>query len=307
MIKKKFDRRAFHGKMAEMRRARQGPQKHNAHVPAPVAAVTATTATTSKTICVAAHAFDSSDGLSKVAGGLVRGFKALGWRVSTVNPTQQGWWSRVPADTELTLVALFPDVVKQPPPSVPRRLIWYTMFESSRVPVNWAGKLDRAETVFVPLPFLVDAMRRGGVTAQVRDVGFGWDGSAGELRPRSARKRLGCLAVAGRKKNLIQLVEAFGAARLLRPDLELHLHSRTVSEPDYTRALVDLSRQVPGFSFTQGDLGRDRVEQWWSQLDGYVLVSHSEGLSLTPREAVSRGLPCVLSQPNGVMDRLRQA
>lgn len=205
-------------------------------VPPPPTFVRGSVPLTPKTIAIVAHGFDAHDGLSKVAGSLIRGFKEIGWRVTSVIGWGP-WWERVPPDTEVTLIAVFPNAISEPMPNqIPGRLVRYTMFEHPRVPPEWVEVLNRAEHVYVTLPEVALAMERSGVRATVESIGFGWEHNFPHAFVEKApRLKFGCLSVAGRRKGMLELVEGFRIAKEKWPDITLHVHSRVLSEPDYTQ------------------------------------------------------------------------
>jgi hypothetical protein len=42
-------------------------------------------------------------------------------------------------------------------------------------------------------------------------------------------------------------------------------------------------------------LSNDELDKWWEDIDCYILCSAGEGYSYTPREAILRGIPTIVS------------
>jgi glycosyltransferase involved in cell wall biosynthesis len=282
----------IHGKIARSHEAHLfNEQKLTAHhnknglKPAPTAG----------TVAIVSHAFHSTDGLSKVAGYLTDSFRNEGWHASShlccgIGPH---WWKRIPQSTSLVVLATPIIVVPPFPRGYFHRVVAYTMFEEGKIPPAWIERLNSCvDAVYVPLPFIREAMVRSGLQPPVHVAGFGWDSGSATPRP-PPRRNFGAIAVAGPRKNLEQTIEAFHEVHQADPNTQLFIHARHV-EPETNPRLTKLVRTTPGVILSRGSKTESEMNRWWSQIDCYVLMSNVEGLSLTPREAIRRGIPCVV-------------
>ena len=64
--------------------------------------------------------------------------------------------------------------------------------------------------------------------------------------------------------------------------------------------VIYLKKQIKQFKLTnveltEGMLSREENIDFFRDIDCYVLVSKAEGFSITPREALAAGIPCILS------------
>jgi glycosyltransferase involved in cell wall biosynthesis len=125
--------------------------------------------------------------------------------------------------------------------------------------------------------------------------------------PREFGGNLGILCHLSPRKRVYELILAFHEMTQDRDDLHLHIggdpHPRF---PDYAPALYHLVDEL--------DL-RDRVtfygkvtdpQDWYSKIDIFISNSYSEGLQVSPMEAISTGCYCLSHRWDGAQELLPQ-
>jgi glycosyltransferase involved in cell wall biosynthesis len=156
-------------------------------------------------------------------------------------------------------------------------------------------EIHLADAVVCPSRFVEDS-----IPAEVRQgkrvfvVPFGSPtGPVGEAVPRNVRGKKLRVIFAGSMTQRKGLADVFAAMRLLDPEqFELHVLGSPVVEMDFYR------RQFPGFIHHAGRANPD-VLKLMAACDVFVLPSLVEGRALVMQEAMSCGLPLVITQNTG--------
>ena len=213
---------------------------------------------------------------------------------------------RAPAQEPCT-VTLFVDMLtrgdeqryqKVPPNSFIK--IAYTMFESTAIPKEWATILNKHfDAAVVPDPYLVNVYQSSGVTIPifVIPIGIYLEPFLQQPLKKSAHKPFvfGCSAAFVRRKNQQLLLESFNAAFGNNPNIMLILHGR-YTEKVFNQIQTRLNQlQLSNVKIVAQELDWQEYSKLFSLFDCYVLLSKGEGFSITPREAMALGMPCILS------------
>lgn len=95
------------------------------------------------------------------------------------------------------------------------------------------------------------------------------------------------------RKNHLNLLEAFIQEFGNSPDVRLKLHGRWGSE----EALRERVKQagVTNVEIINKTMTQKEYDKFLTSLDCYAFLSKGEGYSITPREALACGIPCILS------------
>lgn len=203
-------------------------------------------------------------------------------------------------------IAILTDIISWPaaqnylrmPPS--RIKIAYSMLESSRIPEEWTQVLNKYfDAVMVPDEWLVNVYKQCGVTIPIFVLP-----SIVELDDflnRPVRNQLensftfGCCAVNWPRKNLSLLIKGFHEAFCGNDKVKLVLHIKGMCSGGELKKLIkDLNST--NIIILEKALPREQYVQLFSTFDCYVLLSRGEGFSVTPREALALGIPCILSK-----------
>lgn len=100
----------------------------------------------------------------------------------------------------------------------------------------------------------------------------------------------------GDRKNHGKLMEAFAAEFKNEPHVRLVIHGRKGKEAGIW-ALENTIKTLnaPNITLLHTMLSKSDYEKLLTSFNCYVLISKGEGFSLSPREAMAAGIPCILS------------
>lgn len=194
----------------------------------------------------------------------------------------QGWsaWKHVPAS-----------IIK----------IAYSMLESTAIPSEWVSILNKQfDAVVVPSPFLVQVYQNSGVKKPIFVMPHGIYIEEFLNKPikRYANEPFvfGMSAGFWPHKNHVLLLKAFIKEFGNKPKVKLILHGR-FGNPEIINKVI---RKIKKYKLTNVEIINKSFSQreylkFMENLDCYVLVSKGEGFSVTPRESLALGLPCIIS------------
>lgn len=175
----------------------------------------------------------------------------------------------------------------------------YSMFEATHIHPEWVRAFNNNfDGVVVPDEYHVQAYKDSGVTIPIFVVPFGIyleDFLKAPLKTVAKKPFVfGCSAGFWVKKNYSLLLEAFASLFKNNPDVLLKLHGRSGQDlKNIQRKIKELG--LKNVQLISGPLSRSEYIKFYNSLDAYVLLSKAEGFSITPREAMARGIPCILS------------
>jgi glycosyltransferase involved in cell wall biosynthesis/tetratricopeptide (TPR) repeat protein len=190
------------------------------------------------------------------------------------------------------LVAGRPDLYKTLVKSENINYIW-TTFESDRIPESWVLAInENFDEVFVPHQYVLESFRNSGVQRPISIIpqAFPLRHRTQPINKDPGKLRLGMLGVPNLRKNFEKVVEAVQHLRNSGRNVELYIHCPHLiheSQSDWAK--------IPGVYLTQGVFSDAEIDAWYSQLDAYIYPSSGEGWSFTPREAMSLGIPTIVS------------
>lgn len=185
--------------------------------------------------------------------------------------------------------------------------IAYTMFDSDRIPDEWASIINsRFDAAVVPDSYMADIYRSSGVTKPVFSLPMSISTALDPLLRRPLRNFrhtpfvFGCVASFSRRKNIKLLIDAFHEAfPASNSECVLHVHSNLNFSNAYQEMVAHVERLgATNIILTCRNLTRDEYGTLLESFDYYVLLSMGEGFSITPREALALGLPVILSSIN---------
>ncbi len=175
-----------------------------------------------------------------------------------------------------------------------------SVIEFETLPEGWSVLMnDTFDAIVVPDPWLVDVYKKGGVTIPIFCVPQGilvesYRSGMCEKK-RSDIFTFGCVTRNLPHKNLMKLVTSFYCEFGNDPAVQLLLHTKEYF--DTNLELYDFIEKngVTNIHIIEKNLPRDEYLEFLQSLDCYVLLSRGEGFSITPREAMALGVPCILS------------
>jgi hypothetical protein len=178
--------------------------------------------------------------------------------------------------------------------------ISYSMFESDRIPDNWVKQLNQYyDAVAVPDPYLVEAYVASGVTKPifVLPLGVTYPQSDPQARKEPRYPFLfGNLSKTEERKNTFKMIYAFHLAFGNDPSVRLHVNSRDHDRSEYKKIMEFLSTyKVDNISYTIEKLSSAEYQRRLNSFDCYISISRGEGFSITPRQAMERAIPTIVT------------
>lgn len=202
------------------------------------------------------------------------------------------------------LTDILGDIAVNPYLNVPnsRIKIAYSMFESTRIPASWTNILNtHFDAAVVPDPSLIDIYKKSGVKIPtfVLPLPLMLQDFLELKKPKAPHTPFVFGMVGGfwSRKNHMRVLEAFSKEFGNRSDVKLKLHGRFGEES----IINELKAKINTDNLTNVELivgpysWKDYIE-FYKSLDCYVLLSMGEGFSITPREALACGKPCILTK-----------
>lgn len=185
--------------------------------------------------------------------------------------------------------------------NIPNSLIKiaYSMCESTKIPAQWVTIFNNEmDAIIVPDEFLIDVYKNSGVEIPIFVIPIALYLEDFLKRPlkKSTNKPFvfGVSAALSKNKNIELLIEAFHSEFCNNKNIILKIHSPWIN---YKQALISKinSLNVKNVELHIGELNWVNYINFMQSIDCYVLLSKGEGFSITPREAMSLGIPCILS------------
>lgn len=175
----------------------------------------------------------------------------------------------------------------------------YSMFESDAIPDLWVKILNsHYDMVVVPDPYLVSVYKNSGVKIPIFVVPLGIMVENLLAKPTKTKANevftFGLSAGFWKRKNHIKVLEAFGKKFGNDPNFKLKLHGRFGSYREtVTKAVADAN--LSNVELISAPLSPTEYDNFMEQIDCYVFPSMGEGFSITPRETMALGKPCIVS------------
>ncbi len=202
--------------------------------------------------------------------------------------------------------------------------IAYSMIEGTAIPERWVQLLNKKfDLVLVPDDYYVGVYQNCGVHIPIFSLPHGID--LEEFLNEPVRKKASKPFVFGssglfiKRKNQKLLVEAFHREFGNDPSVQLKIHGRDSwdfeCEMKAIREIINglppsdcvpvqpksggvskgTQRLTPNIEIIHASFSKKQYKKFLKSLDCYVLLSKGEGFSLTPREALALGKPCIIS------------
>lgn len=175
--------------------------------------------------------------------------------------------------------------------------IAYSMFESDRIPSLWVDVLNKYyDMVIVPDQWLVDVYKTSGVNKPIFVIPLGIYIEEFLKEPFNTKTNdmftFGLSAGFWERKNHIQLAKVFN--KEFKNNSKLKLHGRFGSFKSQVEN--EISRlNNPNIELHTNAMSQKEYLEFMKSVDCYVFPSGGEGFSITPRETIALGIPCILS------------
>lgn len=182
----------------------------------------------------------------------------------------------------------------------------YCVIESTKVHPKTVEKLNKTfDAIIVVDEWFVNVCKKSGITIPV----FSLPLALNDLRPLLARPLktsytpkepfvFGCSGLFSPRKNQTLLIRAFHEEFKKEPHVRLVIHGKT---DGVFKKIESLTKQLKNnrIKLLKKNLSRAEYENLIANFHCYCLVSKGEGFSITPREALAAGIPCILSNNTG--------
>lgn len=179
--------------------------------------------------------------------------------------------------------------------------IAYSMFESTAIPDKWVFRINNVfDAVVVPDPFLVEVYKNSGVTVPIFVIPLGLDLSTFLNEPVKKTKNdpfvFANFSAYGIRKNQKTLVRAFYKAFGNDPSVKLWINGRYSEGDCFEKIKKEVeSLEVSNITITKYCFNKEEYLGNFKKIDCYVSLSKGEGFSIQPREAMTLGIPVILS------------
>jgi hypothetical protein len=180
----------------------------------------------------------------------------------------------------------------------------YTMFESGRLPPRWVKRMNEVfDAAILPHRELVKVYRSSGVTIPLFVVPLPilieeMLHSPLKTRQTFLQKKgpfiFSTIAGNSPTKNYNLLLDAFAQEFGNRKNVRLAIHSSWGDRASLRNKIASLG--IKNVTLSTAPLNREHYRRFLANADCYILISRGEGYSITPREALALGIPCIVSR-----------
>lgn len=179
-----------------------------------------------------------------------------------------------------------------------KRTIYFTMWESTKVPKAIVERLNKTECVIVPSRWCETVFSASGVDAPIRICPLGMNTDIYRERPLPDTKTFifgtsGKFSDGGQHKRINLVAKAFKAAFPTEQDVRLKVKCFSPCR---------LSSQDPRVEFTDDVLTEHRMAAWYESIHCFVNGSSGEGFGLMPLQAMGCGRPVIGAKYSGVTE-----
>lgn len=182
--------------------------------------------------------------------------------------------------------------------------IAYSMLEGTRIPAQWVTIFNKQfDAVVVPDNYYVDVYKKSGVQIPIFVIPCplyldDFLKTTPKINKDYYKKvfTFGCSANFIPAKNFTLLIKAFAQSFGNNPNFKLVLHGRYAHQ----ETLQEIYNLIHFYKLDNVEVVKKMISQeeyinFLDNIDAYVLFSKGEGFSITPREALARGIPCIIS------------
>jgi glycosyltransferase involved in cell wall biosynthesis len=176
--------------------------------------------------------------------------------------------------------------------------IAYSMLESTKIPDEWVTIFNTVfDAIVVPDEFFVQVYSDCGVKTPifVLPIGLYLDDFLNRSPKTSASKpfKFGVSGSFFPAKNHSVVLEAFAQEFGTNRNVQLLLHGRGGDSAQLEKRIKEL--KLKNVNLIKKSFTHQEYINFFDSLDAYVLLSKGEGFSITPREALALGIPCIIS------------
>lgn len=175
----------------------------------------------------------------------------------------------------------------------------YSFVETDAVPEQWVSIFnEHFDGILVADDAMVDIYKKSGVKKPVfclpLPLRLQRFFSVGKQLQKNDVFTFGCSAGFWERKNQELLIDAFLKIFGANRSVKLILHGRAGDLFDRLKSKI-ICAGVSNIQIVKQVFDEDQYLRFMASLDCYVLLSKGEGFSITPRQAMALGVPCILS------------
>jgi len=179
--------------------------------------------------------------------------------------------------------------------------IIYAVTERSVIPQNWVVKMNQNfDAIVVPDGWMIDIFKQSGISLPIFVLPLVLDNNLRSflnLPPKQSCNQPFVFGMTGGftpRKNHALILRAFAEEFGNNPNFKLKLHGAYGADKP---KLLDILKHynLTNVEISQITYPRSDYEKFIRSLDCYAFASKGEGFSITPREAMAAGIPCILS------------
>jgi len=177
-----------------------------------------------------------------------------------------------------------------------KKIIVYTMFESSIIPNKWVELINKCDHVFVPDLQIKNVYISSGISKPIEVLPnpFRRKNNHNIYKLKNNKKFIfGTSAILVKRKNILELIKAFKDEFSASKKVFLNIHLRQVIDNDLWKKI---KKEIEGFSNISINvkiLSNDDYYKFLSKLDCFVCISKGEGYCLPIREAMAIKIPII--------------
>lgn len=257
-----------------------------------------------KRLLVRCHC-DSFSGYGQLSLNVVRGLRDYGYDL-VVRPTaiderfgpypedvKKLLWDREPAIQQELFLHL-------PRAMYPNRkaVLWYTMWESTRLKPEWVGYMNEATAIAVPSTYCANVFSANGINQPIHKIPLFID-EVYQYRgyPKFGKFRFGAggrTTYGGCRKGLARLITLFQKAFPDETDVELQI--KTLRDTEMEQPADSRVRLIKDY-YTE-----PQMLDWYANLNAFISISTSEGWGFMQHQAMKVGRPVITTDYAGVSE-----
>ena len=175
----------------------------------------------------------------------------------------------------------------------------YSMNESTKIAPEWVYALNRDfDAVIVPDNFIAKVYKKSGVIIPVFELPLPiyLDDFLKKQKKECANTPFvfGCSAIHEKRKNLDLVIDSFAKTFKNNPQVHLKIHTKSPYRKKELKEKI-ASKKMRTISLIMHTFDIAAYADFIASLDCYLFLSKGEGFSITPREALAAGIPCIVS------------
>lgn len=173
----------------------------------------------------------------------------------------------------------------------------YAMYEATLVPPVWVESINNYyDGIIVPDKWVASSFVRSGVNVPIKVIPLPYEEVSKTTRNLNQEKQFvfGINAQYEFRKNHIDVVEAFLNLYKDNDMFKLKIHGKA-STPRFLDYINNKYKKNENIEISCSVLSNEEYNDWWDSIDAYILCSKGEGFSITPREAILKGIPTIIS------------